>query len=336
MRTLKILLTSAYVRGLIGQALFMFGGIAFIGAIRSTMGLDQNVEPGIVFGSILSVFGFLLFAGVLTDWIKWIFGKTTPLQHGVKEGRPEWSRYLNVDVNHKVIGIQYGYTSVLVLLVGGLFALIFRLELAQPGMQLLNNDQYNTLFSAHGIIMIASILLGVGAMINYLVPLMIGASDMAFPRLNAFSYWVGLARCRLDFGWYVCGRLGYRLGWLSHINFPRTVGCSAVLDGFLFSWLLIDCQFYQLISHGGLYAGTWYVVVPYAHFCVGRYRRFLDSVYRYTNSWCGADIERNGTCSRANFLRSGIGGRPHPLSAFVLVLLTSGGVCVCSAWVGCY
>lgn len=135
MKTLKILLTSAYIRGLIGQAIFMFGGIIFIDVIRSAMGLEPNVEPGIVFGSILSVFGFLLFAGVLNDWLKWIVGKKTPLQHGVKEGMPEWSRYLNVDVNHKVIGIQYGYTSIIVLLVGGLFALTFRLELVQPGMQ---------------------------------------------------------------------------------------------------------------------------------------------------------------------------------------------------------
>ncbi|MBE2224434.1 MAG: cbb3-type cytochrome c oxidase subunit I, partial [Anaerolineae bacterium] len=232
MRTLGILLTSAYVRGLIGQALFMFGGIAFIGGIRTAMGLEPNPEPGIVFGSVLSVFGFLLFAGVLTDWLKWIVGKKTPLHHGVKEGRPEWSRYLNVDVNHKVIGIQYGYTSILVLLVGGLFALIFRLELAQPGMQFLDNDQYNTLFSAHGIIMIASILLGVGAMINYLVPLMIGASDMAFPRLNAFSYWVGIPAVVLILSGMVVG--GWDTGWVGYptLTFSAPLGVVLFLMGF--------------------------------------------------------------------------------------------------------
>lgn len=232
MRTLGIVLSSAYVRGLIGQALFMFGSIAFVDAIRAAMGLEPNPEPGIVFGSILSVFGFLLFAGVLTDWLKWIVGKKTPLHHGVKEGRPEWSRYLNVDVNHKVIGIQYGYTSVLVLLVGGLFALIFRLELAQPGMQLLNNDQYNTLFSAHGIVMIASILLGIGAMINYLVPLMIGASDMAFPRLNAFSYWVGIPAVVLILSGMVFG--GWDTGWVGYptLTFTAPLGVVLFLMGF--------------------------------------------------------------------------------------------------------
>ena len=108
------------------------------------------------------------------------------------EGRPEWSRYFNVDYNHKVIGIQYGVSSLLILLIGGIFAIIFRIELAQTGMQWLNNTQFNTLFSAHGIIMIAAMLGGVGAMVNYLAPLMIGASDMAFPRLNAFSFWVSV------------------------------------------------------------------------------------------------------------------------------------------------
>ena len=81
-------------------------------------------------------------------------------------------------------------------------------------MQYLTPDEYNTLFSAHGIIMIVSILLGVGAMINYLAPLMVGASDMAFPRLNAFSYWIGVpsvvSAAGGDGGW----RLGYRLGFL--------------------------------------------------------------------------------------------------------------------------
>ena len=130
--------------------------------------------------------------GVLTDWIKWALGRKTPMRHGPPAHRPAWTRYFGVDFNHKVIGIQYTVTAVLVLLIGGTLAMIFRLELVYPGMQFLNPDQFNTMFSAHGIIMIASILLGVGGMVNYLVPLMIGASDMAFPRLNAFSFWIAV------------------------------------------------------------------------------------------------------------------------------------------------
>ena len=158
--------------------------------------------------------------------------KRQPLVHGAPEGKPEWSRYFNVDYNHKVIGIQYGVTSLLVLLVGGLFAIIFRIELAHPGMQWLTNDQFNTLFSAHGIVMIASILLGVGAMVNYLVPLMIGASDMAFPRLNAFSFWVAIPSVFLILTGMAVG--GWDTGWVGYstLSLRAPLGIVLFLLGF--------------------------------------------------------------------------------------------------------
>lgn len=242
---LRIWLTSAYVRGLIGQLVGTLLGIGFIEAIRGALGLAPTgatfnllgtavAEPSVVFGAIIGVVGSLLAAGVFTDWLKWTVGKETPLKHGAPAGKPEWSRYLNVDVNHKVIGIQYGITSILVLLVGGLFAILFRIELAQPGMQWLNNQQYNTLFSAHGIVMIASILLGVGAMSNYLVPLMIGASDMAFPRLNAFSYWVGVPSIVLILAGMAVG--GWDTGWVGYapLSLRGPLGVQLFLLGF---WL---------------------------------------------------------------------------------------------------
>ena len=159
---------TSFVWGLVGQVTAFFIGNGLVNGIRALAGLETGLlnEPAVVFGAILSVIGSLMGAGVLTDWMLWVGGHKTPLKHGAPEGKPEWFRYLSVDVNHKVIGIQYGVTSILVLFVGGIFAIIFRLELAQPGMQFLNFEQYNTLFSAHGIVMIASILLGVGAMSN--------------------------------------------------------------------------------------------------------------------------------------------------------------------------
>ena len=120
MRALGIILTSAFVRGFIGQIVGMLLGIGFFNLFRSLLGLEATLltEPSLVFGGIIGVIGSLLAAGVLTDWLKWIGGKVTPLKHGAPEGKPEWSRYLNIDVNHKVIGIQYGFTSIFVLLVG--------------------------------------------------------------------------------------------------------------------------------------------------------------------------------------------------------------------------
>lgn len=243
MKTFKLILTSALVRGLLGQLIATLLGIAFLESLRSALGLTPNgatlllfgglvAESSVVFGGIVGVIGFLLAAGVLTDWLKWGVGLPTPLHHGAPPGQPEWTRYLNVDVNHKVIGIQYGLTSVLVLLVGGLFAILFRLELAQPEMQWLSFDQYNTLFSAHGIVMIASILLGVGAMLNYLGPLMIGASDMAFPRLNAFSYWIGIPSVVLILSGMAIG--GWDTGWVGYapLSLRAPLGVQLFLLGF--------------------------------------------------------------------------------------------------------
>ena len=233
-RTLRIFFTSSLVKGIVGQYVAWALGYGFIAMLRSFRGQPTPwlFEPAIAFGALVSVLGFLLAAGVLTDWLKWIVGKRTPLAHGVPAGKPEWSRYFNVDYNHKVIGIQYGVTSLLVLLVGGLFAIIFRIELAHPGMQWLTNDQFNTLFSAHGIVMIASILLGVGAMVNYLVPLMIGASDMAFPRLNAFSFWVTIPSVTLILTGMAVG--GWDTGWVGYstLSLRAPLGIVLFLLGF--------------------------------------------------------------------------------------------------------
>lgn len=226
---------TAFVWGLAGQIVTFLIGNGLVNGVRAMMGLETGllVEPPVVFGAILSIFGSLLFAGVLTDWILWMGGHKTPLKHGAPEGKPEWFRYFSVDVNHKVIGIQYGVTSIFVLFVGGIFAILFRLELSQPGMQFLSFDQYNTLFSAHGIVMIASILLGVGAMSNYLVPLMIGASDMAFPRLNAFSYWIGAPSIVLILAGMAVG--GWDTGWVGYAPLSlntQSVGVQLFLLGF--------------------------------------------------------------------------------------------------------
>ena len=98
-----------------------------------------------------------------------------------------------VTTDHKKIGLMYIAASLLFLLVGGVEILLIRIQLARPESTFLSPDQFNQLFTLHGTTMIffvaMPILFGFG---NYLVPLMIGARDMAFPRLNAFSFWIFL------------------------------------------------------------------------------------------------------------------------------------------------
>ena len=93
--------------------------------------------------------------------------------------------------DHKKIGILYTISSFIFLAIGGLLALGVRTELAQPGLQFMDESVYNQLFTMHASIMIFWVIIpflaGIG---NYIVPLQIGAADMAFPRINALSFWM--------------------------------------------------------------------------------------------------------------------------------------------------
>src|SRR5687767_2498658 len=102
-----------------------------------------------------------------------------------------WSWFTTVD--HKKIGILYGVTAFFFFILGGLEAIVIRLQLAQPNGNVLSNNLYNQFFTMHGLTMIFFVVMPMGvALMNYFIPLMIGARDVAFPRLNAFSYWVFL------------------------------------------------------------------------------------------------------------------------------------------------
>ncbi|MDQ3388066.1 MAG: cytochrome c oxidase subunit I, partial [Gemmatimonadota bacterium] len=102
-----------------------------------------------------------------------------------------WSWITTVD--HKRIGILYGITSFLFFLVGGIEALLVRIQLSVPNNNFVSADLYNQLFTMHALTMIFLALMPLtAAFFNYLVPLQIGARDVAFPRLNALSFWIFL------------------------------------------------------------------------------------------------------------------------------------------------
>ncbi len=112
--------------------------------------------------------------------------------HALWEGASGWRGWL-ATVDHKRIGLRYIVTAFVFLIVGGIEALILRVQLAQPGLHVLSPEQYSQLFTMHGITMIFLYALPIlSGFSNYLWPLVLGARDMAFPRLNALSYWVFL------------------------------------------------------------------------------------------------------------------------------------------------
>ena len=228
--------TSGLIRGLIAQIIGTAAGIALTNGLRALLQMpvawqigDKNFEPAVVLGALIGAFSFMLGVGVLSDWLKWAAGIETPEHHGPDPRG--WEKYFGVSLDHKVIGIQYGVTSVVLFMLAGTFALTFRTELAQSGLQVVNSplveaihqtipslpdgtDLFNTLVGLHGIVMIAAILLGVGAMTNYLVPLMIGAQDMSFPRLNAFSYWITVPGALMVVSSLFLG--GFDTGWTGY------------------------------------------------------------------------------------------------------------------------
>jgi cytochrome c oxidase subunit I len=95
--------------------------------------------------------------------------------------------------DHKAIGIAYAVTSLVFLAIGGALAGVIRAELARPGLQVVSEQTYNSVFTIHGSVMVYLFAVPFGfALANYLIPLQIGAPDLAFPRLNALSYWLYL------------------------------------------------------------------------------------------------------------------------------------------------
>jgi len=103
----------------------------------------------------------------------------------------KWQDYFSFNTDHKVIGLQYLVTSFLFYLVGGSLATAVRTELATPDPDFVSPEMYNTLFTLHGTVMIFLWIVPAGAgFANFLIPLLIGAKDMAFPRLNAVAFWL--------------------------------------------------------------------------------------------------------------------------------------------------
>jgi len=217
------LLPYGVVRGLMGQVIGTVIGLATISLLRMILGLGWDPEPSWVFAMVVGFFGFLIGVGAFTDWFKVARGQEISSHPHDPEEWTGLQRYLSFSVDHKVIGIQYGVWSLLLLVVGGTFALLFRIELASPGLQmytstsptsLLGLTGFATTFGLHGIVMIASMLMGVAAMSNYLLPLMIGAQDMAFPRLNGLSFWLAVPAgiillSSVFFGGFDTGWVGY-------------------------------------------------------------------------------------------------------------------------------
>ncbi|CAN5305703.1 cytochrome c oxidase subunit I [soil metagenome] len=143
--------------------------------------------------------------------------------------------------DHKKIGILYLVSAVGFFLLSGLLSLVIRAELAAPGLQIVGHQEYNELFTMHGTGMVFFFVvptaIGLG---NYFVPLQIGAPDVAYPRLNAFTYWLYIAGGLITFSGFLTAGGAAAVGWtgyapLSSNTFSPGAGVDLWIVGLLLS-----------------------------------------------------------------------------------------------------
>jgi cytochrome c oxidase subunit 1 len=188
------------------------------------------------------VVGWLLGIGALNYPFAKLFGVD-----GLEEESPvdNWTKYFRYSLDHKVVGLQYVVGVLLFLFTGGLLAMAVRAELLNPTTHLFSPDTYIKIVSEHGTIMMmmmTSVI--VGPLGNYFVPLMIGARRMAFPRIEALSFWIFTAGfmvifSALPYGGFPTGWTGYAPlqtqagpGMVSYLLGFAVIGVGMILAGF--------------------------------------------------------------------------------------------------------
>jgi cytochrome c oxidase subunit 1 len=176
--------------------------------------------------------GFLVGVGAFIGPWRWLIGKDLTdeeILYMAGDGQGV-KRYFKYCTDHKVVGIQYLVGVMTMLGVGGTMAMMIRTNLARPGAHFVTATVYNSLVGLHGITMIiAMIIVATGPFGNYIMPIMIGAYDMAFPRLNALSWWVLFTAIPvLSSAWFLGG---IPTGWTAYA--PLSIQAGPGMNAFL-------------------------------------------------------------------------------------------------------
>jgi cytochrome c oxidase subunit 1 len=154
-------------------------------------------EDKITLISMISWFvGFMFGIGALIAPFRWALGKDLSHEENMYYAGKDMGlkRYFRYTTDHKVVGIQYLVITMVIFGIAGILAMMIRANLGSPEGGLINPQAYNSIVGTHGILMIVgAIIMVTGPFGNYIMPIMIGARDMAFPRLNALSFWLIVA-----------------------------------------------------------------------------------------------------------------------------------------------
>ena len=153
------------------------------------------------------------------------------MAHGPKKGITRWL----FTTNHKDIGTLYLWLSFIMFMIGGAMVMIIRVELFKPGLQLLEPEFYNQLVTLHGLIMVfGAVMPALAGLANWMIPLMIGAPDMALPRMNNWAFWIlPVAFGILGSTLFMSGPAP-NFGWTFYAPLSTTYGPTST-DYFIFS-----------------------------------------------------------------------------------------------------
>jgi cytochrome c oxidase subunit I len=191
---------------------------------------------------------FMVGIGAANYPVRWGLGRPDETHEEELElagkGQGAW-RYFRFCTDHKVVGIQYLVTVLVLFAVGGLASWMIRLEQAQAGARVFTPATYNTIVGMHGLVMIATTIIMVSAAFgNYFVPIMIGANDMAFPRVNALSYWTLFTAIPVLLSSVVLG--GFPTGWTGYS--PLADQAALGMDAYCFTIVVFGLS----LAFGGM------------------------------------------------------------------------------------
>ncbi len=200
-------------------------------------------DIAIMLGYLFGVMGFMIGLGFANYPISRMLGRPPTLAEHESEGEGI-GRYFRLCTDHKVVAIQYLCGIGLFFFVGGVNAMFIRTELLQPNVHVFGPNQYLTLVGMHGTMMMGMMSSGIlGPFANWVVPPMLGARRMAFPRIESFTFWLLMAAgviliTTIFFGGFQTGWTGYQplgdqgtAGYDAYIGFFALVGVSMTLLG---------------------------------------------------------------------------------------------------------
>ncbi|HWE10601.1 MAG TPA: cbb3-type cytochrome c oxidase subunit I [Solirubrobacteraceae bacterium] len=220
------------VGGIVGYIVGHWIGTKIGNNIAAQSGSDQD-DVAIFLGMLVGTFGFLGGLGFFAYPLQRMRGLPATLREREEIGR--W-RYFRLCTDHKVVGIQYLVAVLFFFFVAGFNAMMIRGELTSDNATVINSGNYLTLVGLHGTMMLMMMSAGVlGPLGNYLVPLMIGARRMAFPRIEALTLWLTVLAGVVLLSAIALG--GFPTGWTGYA--PLSDQARGGIDAYLFSFALI-------------------------------------------------------------------------------------------------